>query len=48
MLVLRPITIDRTRPVMSGTLLETTARWGCYVQSVQAGESGRQMTVEIG
>ena len=27
-LVLRPIATDRTRPVMSGTLLEMTGRWG--------------------
>ena len=47
-LVLRPITTDRTRPVMSGTLLETTGRWGCCVRSVQAAASGRQMAVEIG
>ena len=33
-LVLRPIAIDRTRPVMSGTLLETTGRWACCVRLV--------------
>ena len=26
-LMLRPIVIDRTRPVATGTLLETTGRW---------------------
>ena len=46
-LVLCLIATDRTRPVMSGTLLETTGRWGCCVRSVQAGASGQQMTVEI-
>ena len=46
-LVLCPIAFDRMRPVMSGTLLEMTGRWGCYVRSVQAGASGQQMTVEI-
>ena len=46
-LVLRPITTNRTRPVMSGTLLETTERWGCCVRSVVAAAFGRQMTVEI-
>ena len=35
MLVLRSIATDRTRPVMSGTLLEMTGRWGCYVRSVE-------------
>ena len=34
MLMLRPIVIDRTRPVMIGTLLEMTGRWGCCVRSV--------------
>ena len=48
MLVLRPITTDRMRPVMSGTLLEMTGRWGCCVRLVQAVASGQQMTVEIG
>ena len=38
-LVLRPIAIDRTRPVMSGTLLETIGRWGCYVRSVEVAAS---------
>ena len=33
-LMMRPIVTDRTRPVMSGTLLETTGRWGCYVRSL--------------
>ena len=47
MLVLHPIATDRTHPVMSGTLLEMIGRWGCCVRSVQAGASGRQMTVEI-
>ena len=48
MLVLLPITTDQTRPVMCGTLLETTGRWGCCVRSVQAAASGRQITIEIG
>ena len=47
-LVLRPITTDQMRPVMSSTLLEMTGRWGCCVQSVQAGALGHQMTIEIG
>ena len=28
-LMLRPIVTDRTRPVMSGTLLEMTGCWDC-------------------
>ena len=32
-LVLRPIVTDRTRQVMSGTLLKMTGRWGCCVRS---------------
>ena len=48
MLVLRPIVFNRTRPVMSGTLLEMTGCWGCSVRSVQATTSGQRMTVEIG
>ena len=47
-LVLRPIAIDRTCPVMSGTLLEMTGRWRLRVWSVEATTSGHQMTVEIG
>ena len=47
-LVLRPIATDRTRSVMSGTLLEMTEHWGCCVRSVHAVVSGRHMTVEIG
>ena len=47
-LVLRPIATVRTRPVMSGTLLEMTGRWSCCVWSVQATASSRQMTVGIG
>ena len=38
-LVLRPIVIDRTRPIMSGTLLETTRHWGCCVRLVEAAVS---------
>jgi hypothetical protein len=34
--VVRPVTIDRTRPVVSGSLLESTGRWHCGVWSVQA------------
>ena len=48
MLVLCLIATDRTRPVMSGTLLEMTGRWGCCVWSVHAAASGHHMTVEIG
>ena len=48
MLVLRPIATDRTRPIMSGTLLEMTGCWGCCVRSVHAAASGRHMTIEIG
>ena len=33
-LMLHPIVIDRTRPVVTGTLLETTGRWGCCVRSL--------------
>ena len=33
-LMLRPIVIDRTRSVVTGTLLETTERWGSYVRSL--------------
>ena len=33
-LMLRPIVTHRTRPVATGTLLETTGRWGCYVRSL--------------
>ena len=47
-LVLRPIMTDRTRPVMSGTLLEMTGRWRLRVWSVEAAASGRQITVDIG
>ena len=47
-LVLRPIAFDRTRPVMSGTLLEMTERWRLSVRSVEAAAFGHQMTVEIG
>ena len=46
-LVLRPIATDRTRPVMSGTLLEMTGHWRLSVRSVEAAASSRQMTVEI-
>ena len=46
-LVLRPITFNRTRPVMSGTLLEMTGHWGCCVQLVHVAASGRHMTIEI-
>ena len=46
-MVLRLITTDRTRPVMSGTLLEMTERWRLKVRSVEAAASSRQMTVEI-
>ena len=34
MLMLCPILTDRTRPVATGTLLETTGRWGCCVRSL--------------
>ena len=47
-LVLCPIATDRTRPVMSDTLLETTGRWGCCVRSVHVAASSHHMTVEIG
>jgi hypothetical protein len=33
--VARPVTIDRTRQVMCGSLLESTRRWHCGVRSVQ-------------
>ena len=47
-LVLRSIAIDRTRPVMSGTLLEMTGRWRLRVWSIEAAASDRQMTIDIG
>ena len=31
-LTLRPIVTDWTRPVATGTLLETIGHWGCYVR----------------
>jgi hypothetical protein len=34
--VVRSVTIDRTRQVVSGCLLESTGRWHCGVRSVQA------------
>jgi hypothetical protein len=34
--VARPVTIDRTRPVVSGSLRESTGRWHCGVRLVQA------------
>jgi hypothetical protein len=34
--VARPVMIDRTCPVVSGCLLESTGRWHCGVWSVQA------------
>jgi hypothetical protein len=34
--VARPVTIDQTRPVMSGSLLESTGRWYFGIRSVQA------------
>ena len=46
-LVLRPIMTDRMRPVMSGTLLEMTGRWGICVRLVEAAASGQKMTIEI-
>ena len=46
-LMLRPIVTDRTRPVVTGTLLETTEHWGCYVRSVCAAASGHHLTIEI-
>ena len=33
-LMLRPIVTDRTCPIATGTLLETTGRWGCCIQLV--------------
>ena len=33
-LMLRPIVTDWTRPITTGTLLETTGRWGCYIRLV--------------
>ena len=46
-LMLRPIVTDRTRPVTTGTLLETTRRWGCYIRLVCAAVFGHHLTVEI-
>jgi hypothetical protein len=34
--VARPVTIDRTHPVVCGCLLESTGRWHCGVRSIQA------------
>jgi hypothetical protein len=34
--VARPVTIDRTRQVVSGSLLESTGRWHCGVRLVSA------------
>jgi hypothetical protein len=34
--VARLVTIDRTRPIVCGCLLESTGRWHCGVRSVQA------------
>ena len=46
-LMLRPIMTDRTCPVVTGTLLETTGRWGCCVWSVCAAASSHHLTIEI-
>ena len=46
-LTLCPIVTNRTRPVATGTLLETTGRWGCCVWSICAAVSGHHLTVEI-
>ena len=46
-LTLRPIVIDRTRPVTIGTLLEMIERWGCCVWSVCAAATGHHLTIEI-
>ena len=47
-LMLCPIVIDQMRPVIAGTLLETTGCWGCYVQSLWVAASNHNLTVEFG
>jgi hypothetical protein len=42
--VARPVTIDQTRQVMSGCLLESTGCWHCGVRSVQAARSVRPLS----
>ena len=37
----RPVSFNRTRPVVVGTLLETTGRWGFSIRSVEAAASGQ-------
>jgi hypothetical protein len=46
--VARPVSHDRTRPVASGGLLETTGRWHCgvrFIKRVRPVEDSRMQAV---